>query len=407
MPTDWFASASAFLEAHGLIPVIPHVRSSDFESCLGDPFRWYLRRRLGLIPMLYKSVALTRGKWFHTRAAIPSDDPTVVRATMDKVWGERVEELKTYFEALGIQGSSQASFLNEEHRDMMMALIWWEVANHTPLPSGDPALRGKTLHEILNQPAWHTLGREVKVTVPWTSRDYGLLYKTIEIDRLVYDEQKNGLWIIDYKTCDESPIVRLATCPVEFQTRHYIHTAKDALEQDLLDPLLGDFKPTRILGMIHPAVRKPTIIFGQNDRDCTITTRALTRGPRKGQMVEEKNYEGEPKYENYLARCNRWYRAEGEYEDKAGEWATDPPVNISWSHGNVMLDDSTTSLYNTQLTTVAQAITKPPHPGAFAQSASNMRLYGSLSKYAPFYLVPPGHWPEVINNEGFVVAHRD
>jgi hypothetical protein len=52
------------LAQHGLVERRPPVRSSDFRS-LGSPFHYYLTRKLGLVPALRYSVALSQGTWFH------------------------------------------------------------------------------------------------------------------------------------------------------------------------------------------------------------------------------------------------------------------------------------------------------------------------------------------------------
>jgi hypothetical protein len=57
------------LAQHGLVERRPPVRSSDFRS-LGSPFHYYLTRKLGLVPALRYSVALSQGTWFHAALEI-------------------------------------------------------------------------------------------------------------------------------------------------------------------------------------------------------------------------------------------------------------------------------------------------------------------------------------------------
>ena len=66
-PEGWGEDAARWLEAHGMVAEVPTIRSSDYESCLGNPFGYYLTRRLGLSDALRWSEALSRGSWFHKR----------------------------------------------------------------------------------------------------------------------------------------------------------------------------------------------------------------------------------------------------------------------------------------------------------------------------------------------------
>src|SRR6185312_8257420 len=68
------------------------------------------------------------------------------------------------------------------------------------------------------------------------------------------------LWIVDFKTCEESPKVRLETCPFEFQTRHYLAIASKIFGAIKAKYKLAD--KVTFGGMIHVCIQKPTIDFG-------------------------------------------------------------------------------------------------------------------------------------------------
>ena len=104
-PTTRGLTAYDYLRHHGITDQPPTLRSSDYESCLSDPFRYYLTRRLGIYPALSWSKALNRGSWFHVMLAL-IDNPqqaTIYCGLMAK----RALELRTIcFDVFYILGAS-------------------------------------------------------------------------------------------------------------------------------------------------------------------------------------------------------------------------------------------------------------------------------------------------------------
>ena len=157
---------------------------------------------------------------------------------------------------------------------------------------------------------------------------------------------------------------------------------------------------------MHLAIRKPTIEFGMKDRDYTVDMTPLKSGPRKGLPRNTKVYEGEPRFDNYLDRCNQWYHANGDYADKEAEWGEDPPVNISVTKGSLVLDPAINKRYRDRVRLVQHYALCNPYPENFPMS-DRVAHMGRFSTYSPFMLSPVGDWPSLIQSEGFTLRRRD
>ena len=97
--------------------------------------------------------------------------------------------------------------------------------------------------------------------------------------------------------------------------------------------------------VLHAIVRKPTISFGQADRDFFLDTTPFKSGPRKGEPRNEKVYTGEPRLENYLERCRQWYRGEKDYAHMAGDRMAEPVVDLSFTSGTALQDPQWVAQY--------------------------------------------------------------
>lgn len=392
-----------WMEYHGYVATTPSIRSSDYEGVLHCPFQYYLSRRLGLSPALRWSKALSRGSWFHKRLELYREEGWVASQHMEAQLQDRLEELREICKARGIKGSSRDEILDREKKDFKCALGWYDAAME--LSFGD---RQVSLLSFISQPHFRNLGSEVGVRLhmPQIAPTERVML-TAMYDILLYHEVQNTIFIVDAKTCSESPVDRLSTCPLEFQTQHYMMVLKYALEANLLQPLYNLPEDVRVGGMIHMAIQKPTIEFGMKDRDYEEKEHTLTRGPRKGQVEMRRTYMGEPRFENYLERCKNWYRATGEYEHLAPKWSSSPPVNISLTYGSTLLDQDYLDEYLSRVSVIRHYAKCHPIPKNFPRSASHLRQFGKLSPFAPFYLVHPREWPGIIEREGFIQLDRD
>lgn len=139
-----------------------------------------------------------------------------------------------------------------------------------------------------------------------------------------YDLGNDGCWIDDYKTASESPKERATTASFEFQMVVYPFL----FAQWLLE---NERSWGRVRGFIHSIIQKPSIIFCGKDRNFRVNKKVLKSGPSKGEEREEKEFYGEPIWENYVARCNDWYEGTGEYKGDADLLKLEPRMDRSWT----------------------------------------------------------------------------
>ena len=389
--------AKEWLENKGLVAKSPAIRSSDYESILSCPFQYYLSRRLGLVSALRWSAALSRGSWFHRRLELFQEPSIKAQQKMEDWFLERCEELKELCDNRGILGKSRSGIFDREEKDMLMASAWFEAMKAFQVPG-----KGSVI-DYLNRPYFRLLGTEV--TAEYNHDEYGRLIA--QYDVLLYHEKQNSIYVVDAKTCAGSTIDRLSTCPIEFQTMHYLHVLKYLAGEEALTKKYQIPRDAKIGGMIHIAVQKPTIEFGMNDRDFTESIHTLSRGPRKGQKETRRTYSGEPRWENYRDRCIDWYLANGPFIDKKPDRAEDPPVNFSLTPGSDILDKHGTYDYHRCLQVVRKYATCEPNPGCFPKSAKHLRAFNKLSPFTPFYLTEVKDWPSILATERFITEDRD
>jgi hypothetical protein len=404
VPAGRGQDAQRWMEYHGYVDTTPSIRSSDYEGVLHCPFQYYLSRRLGLSPALRWSKALSRGSWFHKKLELYRDHPQVAKSYMDKMLNDRLEELEEICHSIGIKGESKDKVLDRERKDFMCASAWYDVSMDLQLPQK----KVPTVNQFLKQEHFRHLGSEIgiRLHMPHTSRA-GKVMLTGVYDTLLYHESQNTVFIVDAKTTAGSPEERLITCPLEFQTQHYMMVLNLAIQANYFQPIHNLPQDVRVGGMIHIAVQKPTIDFGMKDRDCEEYEHTLTRGPRKGQVEIRKNYSGEPRFENYIRRCEDWYRGQGEYEHLAEKWAVSPPINYSLTYGTLLLDEDYLDEYYARVALIRQYTQCKAFPKNFPRSASHLRQFGRMSPFTPFYLTPPKEWPDIIKAESFIQVDRD
>jgi len=403
VPTGRGQDAQRWMEYHGYVDTTPSIRSSDYEGVLHCPFQYYLGRRLGLVPVLRWSKALSRGSWFHKRLELYRDNSTMALEIMNAMLDDRIDELEEICNRIGIKGESKDNIKERERRDFWCALGWYETAMNLDTHQKIP-----TVQKFLTQDHFQHLGSEVGVRLhmPHTSKA-GKVMLTGMYDTLLYHKAQNTIFIVDAKTCAGSPEERLQTCPLEFQTQHYMMTLKIALENNLLQPMFDIPTDVGVGGMIHIGVQKPTIDFGMKDRDYEEVEHTLSRGPRKGQTEIRRNYIGEPRFDNYIDRCNDWYRGQGEYEHNAEKWASSPPINYSLTYGSTLLDEDYIDEYYSRVALIRQYVQCKAIPKNFPRSVSHLRQFGRMSPYTPFYMTPPKEWPDIIQAQSFMQVDRD
>lgn len=389
------ADAVAWLSSCGFVPRTPPIRSSDYELCLRNPFLYYLTRRLGLVPALRFSTALSDGSWFHA-----AHEAHVRGTNLEARWEERHREIIEACRNLGIIGDKRKEAVERERQSFLCAKAWYAASRKVPLSERVPFW-----WSLLEQPYIHSLGTELRCVIK--DKELSRCTLVAQFDQLIYNERNNLIYIVDLKTTSGSPRARLQTCPIEFQAQHYIHVLEAAVRKGLLAsdaPLAAG-----VGGILHIAIRKPSIRFGLKDRPFRIEERTITRGPRKGAVVQEKKYYGEPSFDHYLSRCEDWYLARGDYVDLEGEWRADPPVNVSYTLlSGQAADEDWREEYRNRLKEIERYATQHAQPKSFPKSIRGLYLPGGdLSEYADFFLSKPSAWPSIIREKGFVVVDRD
>jgi len=213
VPTGRGQDAQRWMEYHGYVDTTPSIRSSDYEGVLHCPFQYYLGRRLGLVPVLRWSKALSRGSWFHKRLELYRDNSTMALEIMNAMLDDRIDELEEICNRIGIKGESKDNIKERERRDFWCALGWYETAMNLDTHQKIP-----TVQKFLTQDHFQHLGSEVGVRLhmPHTSKA-GKVMLTGMYDTLLYHKAQNTIFIVDAKTCAGSPEERLQTCPSSFK----------------------------------------------------------------------------------------------------------------------------------------------------------------------------------------------
>ncbi len=386
-PTSTSDDVRSWLEAHGIFARKPHIRSSDYKIIRSCPRTYYLSRRLGLTKAFQYSKALTRGSWVHLAFACILDDPTDRALTLEQAIVARCEELRDVCKQMGVSGEKIREMIAREEIDARTSIAWFNAA--LQIPDGS----GKTLAQRFAED-WIIVEQEPEIV-------YG--DRLIQPDCILRDKA-GKLWIVDFKTTAMSTNARLQTCPLEFQTQHYYHTLADVLSAQ--PEMALQYGGDTVAGVLHVAVRKPSIEFGMKDRPFTLDESPFKSGPRKGEPRNERIYTGEPDPYLYEQRCLDWYMGRGEYSHFEPERLTDPCVAISTTSAELLLAEDLKCEYHDRLSFIRKYTSRPSQPSEF-EIGDPVVQHGTPSPYLPFHMVEPGKWPELILAEGFLQRDRD
>jgi hypothetical protein len=435
----------------GITPIIPSIRSSDFDSAMADPFGYFLRRRLGLIPFGVSAPALEYGKLLHCRFEVYDEvDVDRVNDHMRCYVDTEITNDHVHGEQFGLSNQTLNDMAEKRRTQAMTAMAWWDGASQVKLPQYG------TILDFLRRDCWDILCREVEFHTP-----FGDTHAVIKPDLLLYHRTENALYVVDLKSCSEPTEIRVQTCPYEFQTWHYPYTLAQMIADGTLVIPNWEIPPgLKVGGMIHLIVRKPNLNIGQQDRDYhyeAVSKRKRLAGtghplgdgtwkfniykaevehpiedissfagamptethilPDEAEIIEafadkvgvkaKKAFSADPSPVRYAQRCKNWYLAEGEQSHKAIDHEYSPPVNISITNGDLVVDPEVSAEYYTSANMIEDLATRDPLPGNFPKNFSHLRAYGRLSSYAPFYMCPLKDWPEIIRRGRFYVDHRD
>lgn len=392
LPTGRGKDAYEFLESRGIVARVPPIRSSDIHY-LVDPFRYYLVRRLGLAKPDEYSEALSLGTWAHVCMELHGKSGYEARIADQKALV--TEKAKTF----GWRSDKVRELADRVERDAQKARVIWEAALDYPVGG-----EFRTLREFLDWPHWRLLGTEL--VLKYKDPRWPRTPLVVQLDRLLYNEKDKTLVIPDLKTTSKSPLVRLASCPLEYQTRLYTHVVDSMLEDGSLQANFNLPPQTRLKAFMHIAVQKPTINLSQEDRDFTEKEHTLQSGPRKGQIEIRREYHGDPKWPNYLERVKRQMYGLGEYEKLSEIRKMDPPVNFSWTWARTF-DDADRSEFRAFTDSIYKMATELPYPVLFPRNGANMEGWNSVDVLAPFYATPVGQWPKLMSHLQVVQYWRE
>ena len=179
---------------------------------------------------------------------------------------------------MGVSSDKTREMVAREELDARTSIAWFNAALQVPDGSG------KTIGQRFAED-WTVVDQEPTIA-------YGDCL--IQPDCLLRDKA-GKVWIVDFKTTSMSTNARLQTCPLEFQTQHYFHTMNEGLQDRLLE--VQYCAPEELAGVLHIAVRKPSIEFGMKDRPFTLDESPFKSGPRKGEVYRRLSG-------NFLRRLN-------------------------------------------------------------------------------------------------------
>lgn len=411
LPAGRGLSARDWLEAHGIMARVPPIRSGSYAAAAADPFHYYLVERLGLVPALHSSEVLSHGAWMHKCLELFAHDIVERARRFDLAVRARQKELSDYCESFGILGDTKRLILDTEENRARHAWTWFEAAadlcvrsqrqpDGGPLAYGFRAWLGREQHQIL--------GHELMLV-----HRHPRYSKTVlcgRIDLLLLHKPQNTLWVVDLKSTSSSTVARGQTCPFESQTSHYLLLLEALLNEGVLQDRWPQWinSETKIGGMRHLLIRKPSIRLSGQDRPFTYDTSPLRSGPRKGQPRNEKIYHGDPSFDLYLERVRDWMKADGDYTHEKPLRQEDPVVNLSTSFFSA-LDQHRRAEYTDLLDTAYSYATCSPHPENFPRTGVGMteRYSDELSVFAPFYSAPIAGWPELIERQRIIQKPRD
>lgn len=443
-PNDFAEDTLRLLEIHGILPRIPTIRSSDFNLVNRCRFLYWLQRRMGLVPAFRYSDALSFGSWFHTALQCLQDPPRA-RKVVDLALESRIQEINGICDTLNIRkGEPRQNIIAAEREDAYTAWAWFRAAL-SYRRSNDP-YTSHGLPAYFSSP-WQVLGQEIRMGYRFPETPKCPL--VIELDSLVYNPTTKQIWGVEGKTTQLPTIVRGQLIRIEAQPRHYCFVLNELLRVGEIQRHYNLPASTTLGGIFHLIFAKPQIRLSGQDRRygyANESKRSGLRGAasflpklkewhcsiyqldsaapheRKKFSTEEKAiayleatvttqakkvFQGEPDPSLYAKRCQQWYTATGDYADRRNEIAHNPPVLVSTTPAEVVLDEDKMNSYFTQLHRVYKYATLHPVPCQFDMHTDGATSMNGLSPYAPFYTTMPRQWPDIIRRDNFIQQFRD
>lgn len=199
-----------------------------------------------------------------------------------------MRECHKYLDSIAVPEESRAAADKDLALATAMAVSYWEKFS-------------------LNPNRWHVIGSEITISVKLPGVVAPL---SGTIDLLLWDREKNEIWIHDLKTTGNSPVKRQATVEYEPQTRIYRILATAYVAAGLAKTRDEEPVPpeTPVVGVQYNVIKRPTIRQKQKQTA-----------------------------EAYIAEVGDWYAGRGEHEGTTtgGPHAIVPPYPFRFRGGLV------------------------------------------------------------------------
>lgn len=420
-----------YLRSFGIVDSIPSIRSSDFGTAIERPFLYYLTRRLNLAPAnrMEEREAIIVGDYFHLLMELEHLGPE----NQKRLYYERLKEQITEIVRVCEMTGKRADYSIEKAEQLAYST---EAMYHAVLDYKLPGTElSRGIKHLLEQ-EFQELGDELLLS--YRHKDFPRSVLTIQVDRLLYRPASDEVWILDYKTSGKDTVERLATCTYEAQTRHYVFTLRELMPKIIEE--YGLPRSAKVGGMMHLAIKRPDLRLTDADRPFEYQSEGKRTGwvgsarPIYNPNLSVKQWDVEcrsmhPPFDSKADSFQKkddaltfLHEATGKKPEKVYTGERDvrlltrrikekyrdmdpasPPVNLSRTPIDAVLDEDGEYEYLSDLKAVYSYATRPANPVAFSRRTG----LSKTDRWYPFHVAEPAQWPDLIRLGGLVQYQRD
>lgn len=346
------------------------VHQSTVPTCEGCKRRMLFRHRWCLF---LKQEALPKAASLGTMVHfLLSRPPETANADFIIMVEGQVAELQSTIDAgedmLGVAAGSIATLATNISKALAMVAI---LREKYPVPAN-----------------LKSLAKELYMQAPITLPDGTIVPCAAQLDSIEQDTESGRIFVRDYKTTG---------LPIMFTLTGYMYSIQPRLYRLLADCWVKEnTSQPEVSGYLLDILQTPDIKMCGKDKDCTESEHTLTRGPRKGETEIRKDYTGEPKLENYIARCKEWYEEKGE----------DSVASYTIYFGEPALN---TEVVDALRRTWKYASLLEPIPDNYPRdiTASACKAYRRVCEYYPLCSTAEAAWPAIIENTYTITPPED
>lgn len=395
-------TALHLLEENGLSPNAhaASIRSRDWGDIRVSPFLYYLRRRVGIMPLLDIAKAKTIGSALHTalEAHLTGRSPADLVHNRLATRLDAIRAVLSSPSAIPRGPEAQRLILDRERQHWMMGLTF-ALAALNYRSDLQPALVNGFAPYLTRNTRVLCCERVFEAPNPLSSR----VPLRIRVDTLLYREDTNTITLPDFKSTSTPLKIKAELLQFDFQPALYLYVLDSLAKTGELQAAFDLPRDARVTDIIHLLIRTPSIKFSGEDRNFTLDTSPFKSGPRKGQPRNERKYYGEPTLENYYQRVHDWLTADGRYREDRLSTADDPRINVSFTPITRALDDRGLMDFMARLRIINEYATARPIPSAFFRDTSNQYGRKSLSPYHPLHLASVSLWPSIMRQNELTI----